>query len=163
MDAFAITGIAAGPRDNEPEWFRVQGAVGGNDAPPKLFPRIQVVKRETIADLIAGGRIVYVMRADRGGAPDRVRIRLDADGTPRLEAVSIGGPGVALDRLPRFPFAAEASDADIEQLRAIARGEPDADDDLVERYLAFGWVREGGGGALEVTDIGRDLVRSRFM
>jgi hypothetical protein len=163
MDAFAITGIAAGPQDNGPEWFRVQGAVGGNDEPPKLFPRIQVVKRDTIADLIAGGRIVYVMRPDSEDVPDRVRVRVDADGTPRLESVSVGGPTEALDDLPRFPFAAQATDADIEHLRAIARGDPAAGDEFVERYLSYGWVREGADGALEMTDIGRDLVRSRFM
>jgi len=163
MDAFAITGVAAGGRDDEPEWFRVQGAVGERASRPKLFPRVQVVKRETIADLIAGGRIVYMMRPDGHEAAERVRVRLSEDGTPRIEAVGLDGPAATLEALPRFPFAAQASDGDIERLRAIARGEPDASEAAVDRYISFGWVREDDDGSLAITDIGRDLVRSRFM
>jgi hypothetical protein len=167
MDAFAITGVAAAREGGEPEWFRVQGAVGGNDAPPKLFPRIQVVKRETIADLIAGGRIVYVMRADAAALPDRARVHVDQEGRARIEAVTLGGPTATLDDLPRFAFAADASDADIERLQAIGRGQRDpAEDDpdpALERFLALGWVVEREDATLALTDIGRDLVRSRYM
>jgi hypothetical protein len=161
MDAFAITGIAAGPQ-GDPEWFRVEGAVGGFDSPPKLFPRVQVLKRESVADLIAGGRIVYVLRPDEREMPDRARVRLGADGTPRIEAVTLGGLSEALDELPRFAFAAHASDDDIDTLRAIGRGESRGANDA-DRYLAHGWIAERADGTLQLTDIGRDLIRSRFM
>jgi hypothetical protein len=165
MDAFAITGVAANPQGGEPEWFRVEGAVGGNGAPPKLFPRIQVVRRETIADLIAGGRIVYVMSGDADDMPDRARVHVDDQGTPHVEAVTLGGVTGALDDLPRFAFDAEASDEDVRLLRAIGRGEAFADgcDDRVERCLALGWLVERAAGRVALSDVGRDLVRSRTM
>ena len=163
MDAFAITGVAADPQGGEPEWFRVEGAVGGNDAPPKLFPRIQVVRSETIADLIAGGRIVYVMSGDAGNLPGRARVHVDAQGVPHVEAVTLGGRNGALDDLPRFAFAAEASDDDLRILRAIGRGEAVVDDEAFERCLALGWLVEHGAGRITLSDIGRDLVRSRTM
>ncbi|HVE50789.1 MAG TPA: hypothetical protein VNG69_14395 [Casimicrobiaceae bacterium] len=166
MDAFAITGIAAGDQhQGEPEWFRVQGAVGGYGAAPRLFPRIHVVKRETIADMIAGGRIVYIMSpANAHDHPDRARVRIDADGHQRIEAVTVGGTTESLEELPRFPFCDDASEADLEALRAIGRGGVGVDEiAAAERYVDNGWVGERNDDTLCLTDIGRDLVRSRYM
>lgn len=143
MDAFAITGVSRGRH-----WYRVDGVVGGNDAPARIFPGSRVMSAEEIADLRSGGRRLY--------------FRIDA--TAPLAALPAGArfdptqvPG---EDLPRFAFLEHAGDEDIDALLAVRRREDLAHFGLrLKRLEALEWIARSADGTPTVTDLGVELLQ----
>jgi hypothetical protein len=150
MDAFAITGVSP-----EHDWFRVQAAVGGVEAPARLFPRVHVVSSADIADLASGGRTIYFQQ----GGSERPLVPLASD-----DATSFDPCQVPLEEIPEFAFTETATDADVEALLCLRNGdEPDGNTlDLLDRLEGLGWVLQDPDGTVALTTIGRELLRHRL-
>ena len=142
MDAFAITGVSP-----DHDWFRVQAAVGGVEAPARLFPRVHVVRGDDIADLASGGRRIYFQQPGEGAL-----VPLATD-----DATSFDPQHVPIEDLASFAFTESATDADIEAMLALQSG-ADIDADRCARLEDLGWVSSGG----ELTPVGRELLRHRL-
>jgi len=143
MDAFAITGVS---QDND--WFRVQAAVGGVDAPARLFPRIHVVRGDDIADLASGGRRIYFQQPGEEGP----LVPLAAD-----DATHFDPQHVPIEDIARFAFTESATDEDVEALLALQAG-ADVAPHLRDRLEDLGWV----SSSAELTPVGRELLRHRL-
>jgi hypothetical protein len=150
MDAFAITGVSPAH-----EWFRVQAAVGGVDAPAKLFPRIHILRPADIADLASGGRTIYYQQA----GSERPLVPLASE-----DAAAFDPCQVPIEEIPHFAFTESATGPDVEALLSIANGHvlDGSALDLVERLEDLGWVSVDTGGGLKVTPIGHELLRHRL-
>ena len=142
MDAFAITGVSP-----DHDWFRVQAAVGGVEAPARLFPRVHVVRGDDIADLASGGRRIYFQQPGERGA----LVPLATD-----DATSFDPQHVPIEDIASFAFTESATDADIEALLAVQSG-ANVDAERCERLEDLGWVSDGG-----LTAVGRELLRHRL-
>lgn len=146
MDAFAITGVSP-----DQQWFRVEGAVGGVDAPARLYPRTQVVDTDEIAGLAAGGRTIYVSR----GTPDAPLVPLAPEDAARFDPALL-----PVGELPQFAFLEHANDQDIDALLALRMGEDVADAGLrLRRLEALGWITGAADGRIELTPVGLELLR----
>ena len=149
MDAFAITGVSP-----EGEWFRVQAAVGGEDSPARLFPRVHVLRSTGIADLASGGRKIYFQQAG-----DTPLVPLAPD-----EAESFDPLYVPVEEIPEFAFDETATDEDVEALISIRNAdEPDARGlDVFERLEELGWAAQDDSGTVSLTPVGEELLRHRL-
>lgn len=147
MDAIAITGVSRGRR-----WFRVEGVVGGEDRAARLFgDALDVLDADGVALLAAGGRRVYF--AQPGEQAPLVPL-------PPAQAESFDPLQLPIEELPRFAFAEQASDEDIDTLLAVRMGEdPDHFGLRLRRLEALEWVDCDHPGHVELTALGLALLR----
>lgn len=146
MDAFAITAVSRGT-----QWYRVEGVVGGDDAPARRFPRAEVLPSSAIADLLAGGRRVYCAQPS-AGAP------LVPLGPGAFDPVR-----APLEDLPRFAFVEQASDEDAEALDAVRMRQDLSGYGLtLKRLEALDWVAADRHG-VSVTPLGTEVLRAWHM
>jgi hypothetical protein len=148
MDAFAITGVSP-----DQQWFRVEGAVGGDDEPAKLYPRVHVMDSDEIADLASAGRRLYFAQP-QAEAP---LVPLDPEDAADFDAAQL-----PVEELPRFAFLEHATDDDIDALLALRMGQeigPIAR--RLNRLESLGWIQRGRGGDDDValTPLGVELLR----
>ena len=152
MDAFAITGVSP-----DHAWFRVEGAVGGEADRAQLFPRLHVVSSSDIADLASGGRKIYFIQG--AGHNDGPLVPLDDD-----QAAAFDPAQLPLEQLPEFAFLENATDDDVQLLLALrhARRRPDTSTRRLARLAALGWIAKDSDGGIELTAVGRELLRHRL-
>ncbi len=146
MDAFAITGVSP-----DRQWFLVEGAVGGDDAPARLYPRTHVLGTGEIAGMAASGRRIYFSQ----GRPDAPLVPLAPD-----DAAAFDPALLPLDELPQFAFLEHANDQDVDALLALRMGEDLRDAGLrLRRLEALGWIGRTDDGGIELTPVGLELLR----
>jgi hypothetical protein len=146
MDAFAITGISP-----DEQWFRVEGAVGGEDGPARLYPRVHVMDSGEIAELASAGRRLYFAQP-QAEAP---LVPLVPDDALDFDAMQL-----PIEELPRFAFLEHASDEDVDALLAIRMGQelgPVAR--RLSRLESLGWVESDGDADPALTPLGVELLR----
>ena len=153
MDAFAITGVSP-----DHAWFKVEGAVGGEVDRAHLFPRLHVVSSSDIANLASGGRKLYFTQVD--GDDERPLVPLD-----REQATEFDPAQLPLEDLPRFAFLENATDDDVQLLLALRETRRVPEGIVrreVARLAALGWVAKDAEGGIELTAVGRELLRHRL-
>lgn len=143
MDAFAITAVST-----DQLWFRVEGVIGGDVTPARVYPRLHVMSAEELDALRASGRKLYFGQPDPG-----------APLVPLAPKPAFDPCSVPVEDLPRFAFLDHASDEDVDALLAVRMGQDLRPFGLrLKRLEALDWIVHTGRG-VEVSPVGLELLR----
>lgn len=146
---FAVTAVAGHRNTGAPEYYLVRVFAHGTTAPPRIDesnPGV-VYAREELVDLIEDyGQVVAYLP---GVTPQPLRVQLGTRGFRFVESVHDGLPTNLLRKLPTFPFLREARMTDLANLlaidEAVRQPAPTLPQEVMQRYVKHGWVRDDGG------------------